>query len=210
MEQSVLKTAPAFPCTLLVHKDRSPLITHQYSMALFVCQANYVFSPQKDPFKDHNRWMNQHKDLAYLLQTPPTINFPEPLRVRSGKPVHQDLLKSLGIYVDISSYTENVCTFDHDPATGLTTLVVDDSKIPFKLKPGLYTAALKIQSPMDFWYFKKDIPRLLINTQSDAPVALCLTLCSLVSSQKPKTQKLKLVEGSLSYYIQDFRKTFNL
>lgn len=210
MQPSILKNTPTFPYTVVVHKDRSPLISHQYSVALFLCQARCVSSHSNNQCLNHNRWLASYKTKRLAEDAPPTIDYPEPLRVRSGKPIHRDLFKPLGLFVDISHFTSDFCSFDHDSSTGLTTLVLDESQLPFHIRPGLYSASLTIDSSLDFWNLNPQNPRLLVNCHAECPVSLCLTLNRLVEPQRPKPAKPVLVPGTLTYYIQDFKDTFNL
>jgi hypothetical protein len=214
MQPSTRSKAHFLPCTVDVHTDRSPLIIHQYSVALFICQADFKWSRQREVYKEHNRWFHRYKTLALLLNVQPELEYPAHLRVRVGKPVHADMLRSVGIYLEISSDTPDFCSFDHDPSSGLTTLVLDQSKLKKAIPSGIYKATFKLESRIDFWNTDEAKTRIIMNSQSNSPASIVVKLLEFVEPlQEQETQRQNhsnIIDGSLGYYIRDFRATFNI
>lgn len=209
------KKNASLPQTFVVHTGRSPLIVHQYSVALFMCQEGFKTSSKFNSWHEHNKFFYRYKTQRLFSDAVPSLQYPGPIRVRSGKPIHSNLLTEIGLFLDISEHTRDFCSFDHDLETGLTTLVLDESKLERQVPQGCYRAALQVDSPVEFWNQGQGQCRKLINTNSDCQVSLLLTLteyvCPLSSAKQPRADlPCPAVISSLSFYIDDFRATFNL
>lgn len=219
MQSTKLKTFTPPKC-ISVYRGTSTLTLHQFISAVFYCQAGYVLDTQ-DPlyFDAVNRFIESYKKLARTVDYAPLLSLPSTLRVRTGKPVYANLEESLHLRIEISSFTPDLCSFDHDPVERSTTLVLNEDKLDCAVPSGLYHASIVIEAPPDMWVDKTG-RRYLFDTSSSSTVHLLLMLNKYTGGLEKHKKKAHGAgetqaehDGSLvskiNYYVKDFRKTFN-
>ena len=194
---------------------------HQFVSAVYYCQEGYIFK-SNDPmyFNAVNRFIDSYRLLARDLDYAPLVSLPSPLRIRSGKPVYSNLEQSLLLRIEISSFTPDLCTFDHNPTERSTTLVLNEDKLDCAVQSGLYKASVVIEASPDIWVDRTG-RKYLFDTSSTSTVHLLLTLDKYVGplenvkeKARPPQDKRATQDDSLlskiNYYVRDFRNTFNI
>ena len=215
-----LKKTVSFPKCLSVYRGTSTLTLHQFVSAVYYCQKGYIFK-SNDPmyFDAVNRFIDCYRILARDLDYAPLVNLPSPLRIRSGKPVYTNLEQSLLLRLEISSFTPDLCSFDHDSIERSTTLVLNEDKLDCAVPSGLYKASVVIEASPDMWVDKTG-RKYLFDTSSTSTVHLLLTLDKYVGPLDNDKEKARPAQDNraaqddslitkINYYVQDFRKTFN-
>jgi hypothetical protein len=209
----------SFPKCISVYKGRSPLTLHQYTTALFFCQADPSLKPPSlQSWSQSNRFLQQYQEKARRLDYAPCLPLPSPVRVRSGKPVQTDMLKTLRLCLDISPSTSDFCSFEHAKSTGQTTLVIDESKLDCALPEGLYRASVVIEASPEVWDVKRTLKKdHVINSSAQCLVHLLLMLDGFEAPAKSKQDKSRSpaaqdsdVFARIRFYVSDFKKTFNI
>ena len=171
-------------------------------------------------FNAVNRFIDSYRLLARDLDYAPLVSLPSPLRIRSGKPVYSNLEQSLLLRIEISSFTPDLCTFDHNPTERSTTLVLNEDKLDCAVQSGLYKASVVIEASPDIWVDRTG-RKYLFDTSSTSTVHLLLTLDKYVGplenvkeKARPPQDKRATQDDSLlskiNYYVRDFRNTFNI
>jgi len=204
----------SLPFSLQAFKCRSFYTTYEFSLALFYCQQRIDLRDLVKARTQHNRWLTRYKALRMPADTAPFLQYPSCLRVRSGQPVHAELDKSLSVYLNISHYTDDLCSFDYDPATHTTTLVIDDSKLVSPIIKGYYRASLAIDSPLELWNQHATGRRLIFNDQATCLTTLVLSLDEFVAPLESKAKPAKPPSDqeplTFRFLVEDFKRAFNI
>lgn len=215
--QVLKKKNVILPHTITVYRGRSPLMMHQYSVALFQCQHDANSIVRNMRWHAHNRWMTSYKTKKIFCDEKvfPQLEYSSYLRVRDGAPVSTNMLRDLDVFMEICPSTSDFCSFEHDKNSGCTTLVVDESRLDFYLPAGLYKASLAIEAPLTLWTRDVGPSTRLFDENANCLISLKLTLHEFVSplqtpEQKSSALKPRWPAGSLGYYLSDFRNTFNI
>lgn len=198
------------------------MMISQFISALYFCQKD-VSLKLHDPNQRQkinlilSKYKQKTKTTSNLLLFP----FTQSLRIRQGKPVYLDLLPCMSLYIKTCSENSNIYTFDYDTASGKNTLVVEESKLDFYFTPGLYKCSFAIDAPEEIWSTpesegtpKNENSKYLFNSSNESIFKILLVVQEYDGSPTKKSDTSRDVptvsEHSLNWYIQDFKKTFNI
>jgi hypothetical protein len=202
----------SLPFAITVHSGRNPYLVHHYVAAIMYCQENYIFKPVPFsglPWTEPNSFLAKYKMNKFFSNT-----LDQPIKIRFGKPVQTDMFRELQLFFEISKDTKDICSFDHDRASGLTTLVLDKSKFDPSFKTGKYKVSLVIESPSELWNPDLQPGTAIFNFNSQCVAQVKLILEKYEGSlSKPSCalkEQFQCSSQSLQWYIQDFKKTFNI
>lgn len=202
------------PCTLKVHRGNCAATTFEMGKLVFSCMSEEKMGGRLQEYS-YRSWMAEHRLKQMKQSSPIQFPLPYPICVRTGEPVISLVGNdNLNIF---SEYTNNDFTFDAGDVESQCFLVIDKNLQRYSLRDGLYKCSMLFDAPLDWWNSRQSRPRYMLDSESTAQTTLYLTLEEHVGPclVLPKRQGALMdymdsVPYSLSYYINDFKKTFNI
>lgn len=193
-----------------VYKGNSHLMFHQFYGALWFCTPN-SYKNKTDCLKNLYALRKAHLENSL---SDPVIPMSAPIRVCRGVPILGKFPPCFACYVEFTEFTDNLYTYRHDYALGASTLVLDQTKSPEDLLPGLYSASFKFIARREFWADKTFNNNSIYRRCDNVPVELILILNEFVGplpeSLKQEQASPKPFPTTFQGFVQDFRSTFNI
>jgi len=196
--------------TFTVYKGNSHVMFHQFYGSIWFCTEN-GFSFKTDS-----------NDVLYLIrkkhlqntEEDPVVPMTAPVRVSRGVPVLGKFPDCFKCHVEFSEFTDNLFTFKHDFAIEASTIILDHSRTPDTLLPGLYSSSLKFVARREFWadpaVHNQSIYRRCDNVCVELLMTLEKWLGPLPETIKKEPAPEREFPKSISALIKDFRLTFNV
>jgi hypothetical protein len=210
------KQEAKFPLTVTVYRGVAYTELIDYFHIIFMCLHENVANNKVIHYSGN--FLEKYRKEQIKHEEPISMPYPKLIRLRTGKPVLGDFLKSHGIPLHCNEYTKNFCTFEHFPDNIPSILVLDEDQMDCNLRSGLYKASVTL-TPTCLFTKEKGFRYMAIKSDIQKVMEIKLTihefkspLWSPISNQQSKSQENTELKTptSLVEFFDDFCRTFNL